>query len=91
MLIDCSEISISVIAKDVQHNGIINAFCLFFLLSFPVPGETEWIAVLWFAWGDQYPGWHYDTASQLYDSNNFFINWVTLKERYKLQEETYSQ
>ena len=29
-----------------------------------------------------------NTLSQLYDSNNFFINWNILKERYKLEEET---
>ena len=29
------------------------------LISFSVPGETEKIAGLWFASGDQYPGWQY--------------------------------
>ena len=30
-----------------------------------------------------------NTVSQLYYSNNFFINWDVLEERYKLQGETY--
>ena len=30
-----------------------------------------------------------NTVSQLYDSNHLFINWGIIKERYKLQEETY--
>ena len=29
-----------------------------------------------------------NTVSQLYDTNNFFINWNIPKERYKLQEQT---
>ena len=43
MLVSCSEISISVIVKYVQHIGIIRAFCLpeGELLSFSVPGGTE--------------------------------------------------
>ena len=43
MLVCCSEISISVIVKYVQHIGIIRAFCLpeGDLLSFSVPGGTE--------------------------------------------------
>ena len=37
--------------------------CFGDLLSFSVFGETEKIAGLWFAWGDQYTGWHYDMLS----------------------------
>ena len=52
MLVSCSEISISVIVKYVQHIGIIRAFCLpeGELLSFSVPGGTEKnpdVAVCW--------------------------------------------
>ena len=37
------------------------------LLKFPVPGVTEQIAGLWFAWGDQYPGWHYVVSQYLWE------------------------
>ena len=32
------------------------------LVKFLVPGGTEEIARLWFTWGDQYPGLHYDIS-----------------------------
>ena len=55
MLAGCSEISISVIVKHVQHIGIIRAFCLpgggGDLLSFSLHGGTKKIAGLWFAGG----------------------------------------
>ena len=35
------------------------------LLSFPVPGGTEKIAGLWFAWEYQYPGWHHEYAKSI--------------------------
>ena len=47
MFVNCSEISINVIVKHVQHVGIIWACSLpgmDLLLSFSVPGETEKIA-----------------------------------------------
>ena len=56
----CSEISVNGIVKHVQHIEIARAFCLLgYLLRFSVPKGTEKIAGLWFAWGDQFPGWHY--------------------------------
>ena len=60
MLVGCSEISISVIVKHVQHDGIIRAFmCLGGLIKFFSAWGTEEITGLWFAMGegrDQYPG-----------------------------------
>ena len=58
-----SEISISVIVKHVKHVGIIMAFCLLggLIKFFSACGKQK-IAGLWFARGDQYPGWHYDTV-----------------------------
>ena len=43
MLLGCSEISVSVVVKHVQHIKIISAFCLpgGDLLSFLVPGEQK--------------------------------------------------
>ena len=51
MFVGCSEISINIIAKHVQHVGIIWVCSLpgMDLLSFPVHGGTEKIAGLWFA------------------------------------------
>ena len=51
MFLGCSEISINVIAKHVQHVGIILAYSLPWadLLSFSAPEGTEKIAGLWFA------------------------------------------
>ena len=54
MFVGCSEISISVIVKHVQHVGIIRVFCLpgglnkFFSAW---GGEAEKFAGLWFARG----------------------------------------
>ena len=47
-VVGCSEISISVIVKHVQHIGIIRVFCLDWgnLLGFLVLGGTEKIAGL---------------------------------------------
>ena len=57
MIIGCSEISISVIVKHVQHVGIIRAFvCLGGLNKFFSAWGDRKIACLWFARGDQYPG-----------------------------------
>ena len=60
MFLGCPEISISFI-KHVQHVWIIRTFCLpgGDLLSFSVPEGTEKIGGLWFARGNQYPGWYY--------------------------------
>ena len=57
MLVGCSEISISVVAKHVQYTGIIRGFfvCLGDLLSFSVPERTGQIAGLWFARGGSVP------------------------------------
>ena len=46
MFADCSEISISVIVKHVQHGGIIIAFLSAWgdLLSFPAPWGREKIS-----------------------------------------------
>ena len=59
MFVGCSEISISVIVKHLQH-GIIRGFFSVEgwgdLLHFSVPGGTENIAGLWVARGDQYTG-----------------------------------
>ena len=44
MFVECSEISINVIVKHVQHVGIVWACSLpgmNLLLSFSVPGQTE--------------------------------------------------
>ena len=43
MFVGCSETSVSVTVKHVQHIVLIRTFCL--------PGGTEEIAGLWFAWG----------------------------------------
>ena len=58
MFTGCSEISINVIVKHVQHVGIIRACNLpgADLLSFLVPGRPEKIAGFWFARGNQYTG-----------------------------------
>ena len=56
MFPNCSEITISVIVKHVQHVGIIRAFCLHAMDVFSVPAGTEKIVGLWFAKGDRYPG-----------------------------------
>ena len=55
MLVGCSEISISVIVKHVQHVGIIRVFvCLGGLtIFFQCLGGPEEIVGLWFARGDQ--------------------------------------
>ena len=68
MFPSCSEITTSVIVKHVEHVGIIRAFCLHAMdvLSFSVPGGTEKIVGLWFAKGDQYPGWHYGDVHFFY-------------------------
>ena len=63
VFVGCSETSVSVTVKHVQHIVLIRTFCL--------PGGTEEIAGLWFAWGDQYPGWHYAFTGQI--SNYFRI------------------
>ena len=51
MFVGCSEISIKVIVKHVQHVGIIWAYSQPWadLSRFSVPEWTEKIAVLWFA------------------------------------------
>ena len=51
MFVGCSEISIKVIVKHVQHVGIIWACSQSWadLSRFSVPEWTEKIAVLWFA------------------------------------------
>ena len=58
MFVGCSEISISVIVKHVQHVEQGPFVCLGGLLSFSMTGGTKKIAGLWFVagWGDQYPG-----------------------------------
>ena len=62
MFVGCSEISISVIVKHMQNIGLKSRLFDYQgdLLSFSVPGMTEKIAGLWCAWGDQYPGWHFN-------------------------------
>ena len=65
MFVGCFEISTSVIVKHIQNIETIRAFCLpgVDLLRFSLPwggeGGTEEITGLWFARGNQYPGWHY--------------------------------
>ena len=51
MFVGCSELSKSVILKDMQHVGIFRAFYLpgGDLLSFSVPVGISKIAELWFA------------------------------------------
>ena len=57
MFVGCSEISVSVIVKHVQHIGIVRAFFLpgENLISFSVPEGTEKIAGLWLAKGESVP------------------------------------
>ena len=60
MFVGCFEISVSVIVKHVQSIGIIRGFFSAWgdLVRFSKPRGTEEIG-LWFARGDQHPGWHY--------------------------------
>ena len=59
MCVGWFEISRSVV-KHVQSIGIIRAFvCLGGLVKILSAWGTEEIGGLWFAKGDQYPGWHY--------------------------------
>ena len=53
MFVGCSEISVKVTVKHVQHIGIIRCFCLLRrnLLSFSVPGGPKKLAGLWFTRG----------------------------------------
>ena len=57
MFAGCSEISISVIVKHVNHIGILRAFCLpMGLIKFFSAWADKKIAGNWFAREDQYPG-----------------------------------
>ena len=81
----------------MQHVGITRALSAWVggkggggLLSFSVLGGTEKVAGLWFARGDQYPGWHYEWKSWIF-SINFETNSLKNKNLYlkKIESATF--